>query len=396
MKAVVVDIKGNKAVGLTPNGTFVKIKNTGKLGIGCEVDVPTGIIKFNGFAKTVSIAAALIFVIGLGLFAYNTPYSYIDIDINPSIEVTVNIFNRIIDIKALNNDGNKIIDNISVKNREVKTGIENIIKSALAEGYLKDNNTSAVMFTVSSKSENKVSNIEKTVQSTTSKELKAVKANPEVVVEKVTVENHDKAIKQGISPGKLLLIQKVRQLKPELKIEDLKEKPVKEILKLIQDNKKDNKKGKNTDKASPTPAKIKDRTQNSANPTARPTNKLDKAKDKDKDTYKGNDNDNDKDKDKDKNKDRDKNKDKNINYGKNNNNNNKNIGSAKNNYNYNKNNDIKKSNINSFTPKNSSTRNNFPGWKSTETINKNFKLPSKKTHWKKDIPQNKSNEKKNN
>jgi hypothetical protein len=378
MRAVVVDIKGNKAVGLTPNGAFVKIKNTGKLVIGCEVDLPTGVIKFNGFVKAASIAAALILVLGLGLFAYNTPYSYIDIDINPSIEVTVNVFNRIIDIKALNTDGNKIVNNVSIKNREVKTGIANILKTALANGYLKDSNTSAVMFTVSGKSDNKVFNIEKTVQSTTSKELKAVNANPEVVVEKVTVENHDKAIKQGISPGKLLLIQRATEAKPELKTEELKEKPVNEILKLIREDKKDNEKESNTNKANPTPDKVKKQ------PVIKPTPKPDNAvnKNKDKDTNKVKNKDSDKDKDKDKNNKNDKS------------NNSKNVNTTKNNDIQDKKNDTKKSNNSSFNQKDNEDKKNYQSQKSTEKNNKSINNPFKNIHWNQYIPQYKSQWKK--
>ncbi len=240
MKAVIVDIKGNSAVALTKSGRFIKIRNNGNLCIGYETDIKAGITSINTMAKVVSIAAALIFIMGLGTFAYKTPYNYIDIDINPSIEVTTNVFNRIIGVKALNIDAEKILDTASCKNKNVQDGIGSIIKSAVSNGYLKNTDTSAIMFTVASKDEKKADKIENMVKSSAAKELSAVNVKPEVVVEKVTVKKHDEAFRQGISPGKLTLIQKAIDLNPELKVDDLKDKPVKEILKLINDGKKSN------------------------------------------------------------------------------------------------------------------------------------------------------------
>lgn len=238
MKAVIVDIKGRNAVALTKSGRFVNIKNNGDLQIGYETETKAGITGINTMVKVASIAAALIFIIGSGIFVYNTPYSYIDIDINPSIEITTNFFDRIISAKALNNDAEKILDNASLKNKNVQEGLGSIVKSAVSNGYLKNPATSAIMLTVASKNGKRTSEIEGTLKSSVTKELSTADVKPEVVVEKVSVKKHDEAIKQGISPGKLNLIQRAIDSKPELKVEDLKDKPVKEILKHINYSKK--------------------------------------------------------------------------------------------------------------------------------------------------------------
>jgi hypothetical protein len=80
MKAIIVDMKGKHAVALNNNGQFIKVKNTGNLNVGYEIDVSSKAIEFNRavFYKMGSVAAMLMVVLGLsvGVYSYNLPYNY--------------------------------------------------------------------------------------------------------------------------------------------------------------------------------------------------------------------------------------------------------------------------------------------------------------------------------
>lgn len=187
-----------------------------------------------------SIAAAflLVFGVGLGTYSYCAPYAYVNMDINPSVKITTNIYDRIIDIEGLNEDGEELISSGDVKNRKLQDGIERILENAFEAGYLKDESDNAVMFTVSSKNQKRVEQIQKKVNMAATDELKAKNVESEIIVEKANVKRHQEAEALGISPGKLLLIDKVREIEPELKVEDLKNAQVKDIVKLIKENRK--------------------------------------------------------------------------------------------------------------------------------------------------------------
>ncbi|MDP4181040.1 MAG: hypothetical protein Q8942_08110 [Bacillota bacterium] len=235
MKALIVEIEGNYAVAMRPNGTFVKVKNSSKYSIGCEAEIPSMI--FVNFKTLMSAASAALFLIvmGISFFLYNNPYSYVDIDINPSIEITTNVFDRIINVRALNPDAEKIINNLSFKNKVIEAGVDQIINKAIQNGYLKDERTDAIMLTVSGNSSSKNKKLQKVVLSTAQKKFKEEKINPEVLTEEVTSKKHDAAIKQGIYPGKLELVNKLLELNPKLQPDDLKSKSVKEIVKSIRE-----------------------------------------------------------------------------------------------------------------------------------------------------------------
>ncbi|MFZ5985769.1 MAG: anti-sigma factor domain-containing protein [Bacillota bacterium] len=252
MKAVVVDIKGKYAVALDKKGEFIKIRNNGKLNIGYEVDIPSKIIDFNvrAISKVASIAAVLILVLGvsLGAYGYYLPYSYVNVDINPSLEMTVNIYNRIIEVKGLNTDGEKLLSSGSLNNLELNEGIKSVLERAVEEGYLNEEAQNAVMITVSSKDSKKVSEIQEEVQTLAKQTLENDKVDSEVIIESTALDRRNEAKNIGISPGKLVLIEKLKEVSPETVVDEYKEKSVKEIVKTIKEKRKELKKSDDSDK----------------------------------------------------------------------------------------------------------------------------------------------------
>ena len=83
--------------------------------------------------KTAAVMACLfLFILSAGgLKLYFTPTSVISIDINPSIELGVNMFDRIISVKGYNDDGNELADLINVKYTNYKYGLEELINCLL-------------------------------------------------------------------------------------------------------------------------------------------------------------------------------------------------------------------------------------------------------------------------
>ncbi len=244
MKAVIVELIEDKAVVLCKNGDFMKVKKCKGYEVGKEVDI-SGVTNFkmSRLTKMVSAAAAVLLVAGLGygFYTYNTPYSYLNIDINPSVEIATNVYDRIISVKPLNDDGKKLLELGSYKNMKLEDGVEELLQDAKDKGYFSDERKNAVMITVSGKDEDKVTEIENEIKDTAETEVKEVSKDAQVVVEKVPLARHEEASKLGISPGKMLLIERLKAVSPDIKAEDFVDKPVKEILSAINEKKKEDK-----------------------------------------------------------------------------------------------------------------------------------------------------------
>ena len=96
--------------------------------------------------QTIAIAACLLMFImsAGGLKLYFTPTSVISIDINPSLELGVNMFDKIISVKGYNDDGNELSDLIDVKYTNYKYGLEQLINSQTIDQYLLNNGSLSI------------------------------------------------------------------------------------------------------------------------------------------------------------------------------------------------------------------------------------------------------------
>lgn len=145
MKGIVAEIKGKYAVILTQDGLFKKVRALPGMTVGMETELErlsgdTGNRRFA--ARVVSMAAAglLVLGVGFGAYSYTIPYSYVDIDINPSIELAVNIYDRIIDTKALNEDGEKLLMSKDLRHKSLDNGVRDLLNRAVEQGYLTTEN----------------------------------------------------------------------------------------------------------------------------------------------------------------------------------------------------------------------------------------------------------------
>lgn len=137
MNGVVVSVKGRYAVLLNKNGEFVKVKNKNYL-VGDMIKVP----QYRG--QILSVAASVIAVCG-GISSYFIPAKYMSVDINPSVMMTINIYNRVIDTEPLNNDAQVLLSETDVNGMRVADGMDELIKKSEEIGYLNGQNKDVII-----------------------------------------------------------------------------------------------------------------------------------------------------------------------------------------------------------------------------------------------------------
>src|SRR5690554_2889559 len=122
---IVLEIKGNKAIIMTPNGEFVNISFRGKApSIG---EIYSGrISKYNNAIRHLAIVASITFILICvsAIKLYYTACASIIVSINPSIEITINRWDRIIKAIPLNDDGSKILSEIKINNKPLNNGLD--------------------------------------------------------------------------------------------------------------------------------------------------------------------------------------------------------------------------------------------------------------------------------
>lgn len=102
----------------------------------------------SGLRLAVSFSCAiLMFVMGAaGYFWIQTPVSYVSIDVNPSIELSLNRFDRVVSAEAYNLEGEEILNGLSLKGKKYTEAIHEVVECDGMRAYL--SGTSEVVLTV--------------------------------------------------------------------------------------------------------------------------------------------------------------------------------------------------------------------------------------------------------
>lgn len=95
---------------------------------------PVRLIRFRKLAFVCALVLLLICIAFSGL--YFTPRSYIDIDVNPSLVISVNYFDRVIKAEAYNDDGEKILQKAHVRNKTYEQTVHLLMETIIADGYI--------------------------------------------------------------------------------------------------------------------------------------------------------------------------------------------------------------------------------------------------------------------
>ena len=94
-----------------------------------------GTAKYKVLASAFACVALLLFG---GYWLYFTPTVEISIDVNPSIELGVNRFNRIVSLESYNEDGQALLDSLDIRFTEYSDAVTQIIESENITSLLSD------------------------------------------------------------------------------------------------------------------------------------------------------------------------------------------------------------------------------------------------------------------
>jgi len=253
LKAVVVQLNNTKAAVLSDDGCITTIKNN-NYEIGQVIQLKkskTDMVK----KLTVMAAAAAGFIfVSVGSWAYASPYTYVSVDVNPSIEFIVNRFDRVIKVKAVNDDGEDVLSKLSLdtlKNQPIDDAITTTVDQISATGYFDGDTDGGIMITTSSEDAGKAEALAVNLQE--SVEQQTVQNGDVVEVEAISVgkDRVQEAQKLGVTPGKLNLVEQLQEAADDptdISIEEWLNKPVKDIMKATKDYKDSGKSSEDTDK----------------------------------------------------------------------------------------------------------------------------------------------------
>ena len=171
------------------------------------------------------LACVLLLFIGLGgsKLYFSTEF-VISIDVNPSFEIGVNKFDRVVSVTGYNDDGENLVETLDIKNMDYRKALDKIFTGGvLAEYYARNE---VVTVTVVGSDEPVDNSIIEDVQSCTGN-------YKNTYCQAVDIESVDKAHELGLSYGKYAAFLELQALDPSVTAQDIQGMTMREIRELI-------------------------------------------------------------------------------------------------------------------------------------------------------------------
>ncbi len=158
-----------------------------------------------------------------GAYLYFTPTAFISIDVNPSLELGVNCFDRIVTVEAYNEDGQALAGGLSVKNLDYREALEQILADQDVEVYMTEG---ILSLTVAGENEDQCAEIYQAMENCAS-EHRNVRCHAG------SSDTIEEAHSEGMSVGKYQAYLILLELDPDTTVEQVQNMSMYEIYQLI-------------------------------------------------------------------------------------------------------------------------------------------------------------------
>lgn len=196
-----------------------------------EAGVDTKIMMWNHRMRGMALAAAAclcILVMGGGTLSYQYQNRKIDsvigIDVNPSVELSINRKNKVLQADPLNDEAEALMADMDLKGVDLNVAVNAVIGSMVTHGYL-DDLDNAILVTVSNDSIRKATALRTSVVGDIEKTLEENQVQAVVYDQQVIERDEMKQLAEayGISYGKAYFLKELIEQNKELSLDDMEE-----------------------------------------------------------------------------------------------------------------------------------------------------------------------------
>lgn len=194
-----------------------------------NMDAHAAVLRLQRRMRGYVLAAAACFCVllmGGGAYSYHVQNriveSVIGIDVNPSIEISINKKQKVLSVQALNADGQEILADMDLTGTDLNVAVNAVVGSMVTHGYL-DDLDNAILVTVSNDSVRKAKELRATVvydieQTLEENQVQAVVYDQQVIEDE---EMTKLAQEYGISYGKAYFLKELIDQNPGLTMDDM-------------------------------------------------------------------------------------------------------------------------------------------------------------------------------
>jgi len=178
------------------------------------------------WTRFTALVAMLALVLGLGVGTYygtgRAVASTVSLDVNPSIEIKVNKYERVLSVTPLNEDGQTVVGTMDFEGSSLEITVNALIGSMLRNGYLNEL-ANSILVSVDDRNSQRGKQLETRLAEEIDALLHAGTFEGSVLSQTITADTQlqDTARRFGITPGKAKLIEQIVAQDTRYHFEDL-------------------------------------------------------------------------------------------------------------------------------------------------------------------------------
>ncbi|OIQ61260.1 anti-sigma-I factor RsgI [Moorella thermoacetica] len=249
-RGIVMAREGQKVIILTPRGDWQALKLAGPLPeVGEEIMLPPAVKRPAWPLVTAAAIVLLLVLAGSVVRRVETPAPaaaprvayYVNVDINPSVELAVDEGDTVLEARGLNSDGEKLLAGIALKGEKVTGAMKILALEALRQGYYLPEGGGAMMVTVipAGSGQEKLAAGNELGQKLTQEARNVFQqAGVHAAVEAATVqpEIRQHAEAAGLSTGKYSIMLEALAAGAQVKVADLQRESITKVLQELNFN----------------------------------------------------------------------------------------------------------------------------------------------------------------
>lgn len=206
---VIVELHKHKAVALRDDGRFVALRQQGYQ-VGQRLEAAGAATARRRLPRLAAACLAAVLLLGgSAVTAAYLPYSYVTLDVNPSIQYTLNAFDRVLSVRAVDEDAQTVVNALEeeeVVSQSIDQAIEMTVEQCRREGYLYRDAQDYMVLSVASRADGKKARLfHRLGGSSFGDGLISTEVVP------TTIRELEEARQEGTTPGKLAIITRMQK-----------------------------------------------------------------------------------------------------------------------------------------------------------------------------------------
>lgn len=170
----------------------------------------------------------IIFICCLGGgYYYGADYQSVYIDIDPSIELVLNRFNKINDVICYDEEAKQLLEDVQLKGKKLDCGVRLIIDRLEEENYLTPD--AELQISASSKKIDDTKELLEEAANVANKHMSEKQYTGSLSSKPLDKDERDEAKEAHIPPGKYKYIQEIMEADPSQSIDKLKDMKMKDL-----------------------------------------------------------------------------------------------------------------------------------------------------------------------